>query len=429
MNYQDTISYMYQQLPMFQRIGATAMKHKLDNIRELCQYLGSPQDQFKSVHIAGTNGKGSTTHILASMLQEAGYKVGMYTSPHYKDFRERIKINGTYISETAVVEFVAKNKTLFENLQPSFFEITVALAFQYFATQKVDIAIIETGLGGRLDSTNIITPLLSIITNIGYDHQDLLGDTLPEIATEKAGIIKANIPVIIGEYHSETFPVFEDRAKMLNAPLQLVSEHLNIELIEHTENNAIYHVSDQHGESVYPNLKLDLLGKYQIHNLGNALLAAKKLNEENFTITKENIYTACANVTKLSRMLGRWQVLQQKPFVVCDSAHNKHGLQYVLPALEARNARQLHVVLGVVKDKKVDEILPLFPKSAKYYFCKANIPRGLNAEILREKAALFELTGTAYKSVQDAYQGALGDAHTEDCIFVGGSIFVVAEVI
>lgn len=429
MNYQETLSYLYTQLPMFQRVGKIAFKKDLGNIQKLCLHLEQPQEQFKTVHIAGTNGKGSTAHILASILQEAGYKVGLYTSPHYKDFRERIKIDGQYISETAVVKFVEQYRSFFEELKPSFFEITVALAFYYFEQEKVDIAIIETGLGGRLDSTNIVQPLVSIITNIGYDHQQFLGDTLPEIASEKAGIIKAKTPIIIGEFHLETLPVFKKKAKELNAPLQTVWEQLKIEYIEQKGHAAVYNVFGLNNTLRYKNLELGLLGAYQIHNLGNVLLGIDELKKQGFAISEQDVRQGCKKVVELSNIMGRWQILQDSPLVICDSAHNEHGLSYLFPALKAIKTQQLHIVLGVVNDKELNEILPLFPKNAKYYFCKANIPRGLDATELAEAAKSYKLYGEAFNSVQEAYKSALKNAAKEDTIFVGGSIFVLGEVI
>lgn len=429
MNYQETLDYLYTQLPMFQRVGAQAFKKDLGNIQKLCAHLRMPQKQFESVHIAGTNGKGSTAHILAAVLQEAGYKVGLYTSPHYKDFRERIKINGVYITEATIVEFVEQYQDFFEELKPSFFEITVALAFYYFAQEKVDIAIVETGLGGRLDSTNVLEPLLSIISNIGYDHQQFLGDTLAEIANEKAGIIKEQTPVIIGEFHSETLPVFRKKAVEMNAPLQTVWEHLKLDYLGQEGLSALYNVYDLDGNILYQDLALGLLGAYQIHNLGNILLAVEALKKQGFIITEQHVREACKNVVSLSNIVGRWQILQESPLVICDSAHNEHGLSYLMPALNQLKIAELHIVLGVVNDKELSKILPLFPKDARYYFCKADIPRGLDAKDLKTAAAVFELYGEAYSSVQSAYQAALQNAKKLDVIFVGGSIFVIGEVI
>lgn len=429
MNYQETIQYLFSQLPMFQRVGTKAFKKDLGNIVALCQHLNQPQKLFKSVHIAGTNGKGSTAHILAAILQTAGYKVGLYTSPHYRDFRERIKINGHYISEQAVVEFVANNKAYFETLKPSFFEMTVAMAFQYFAQEEVDIAIIETGLGGRLDSTNIIHPLLSIITNIGMDHEAMLGNTLALIAGEKAGIIKSNTPVLIGETHPETTPVFTQKAKQENAPITFVDQVVQATCIHQEHQKALYKVSS----SLYPlnfeQLSLDLTGNYQQHNLKNALLATCFLAQQGFQISKDHIHKACANIQKISKILGRWQILSHAPLTICDAGHNEHGLKYVSQALQQLKVPQLHIVLGMVQDKDLNKVLPLLPKEATYYFCKANIPRGLNAQALQQAAQQHQLEGTTYASVKEAFEQAQQQAQAADCIFVGGSIFVVAEVL
>ncbi|MGH1334555.1 MAG: bifunctional folylpolyglutamate synthase/dihydrofolate synthase [Aureispira sp.] len=429
MDYKATLAYLYDQLPMFQRVGKYAFKKTLDNIQALCAALGHPEQGFKSVHIAGTNGKGSTTHILAAMLQTAGYQVGVYSSPHYKDFRERVKINGAYISEQEVVDFIAQNKPLFEELQPSFFEMTVALAFDHFNRHQVDIALIETGLGGRLDSTNVLSPLLSIITNIGYDHEAQLGSTLPLIAGEKAGIIKKNTPVIIGETHEATTPVFINKATQEQAPIIFADQVVDIQLVEQQSTQNTYQVSSTFYPLNFPALSLDLQGSYQIHNLRTALLAAVTLRELGYPNTNQHLQDACANVQKISGLMGRWQVLSPSPLTLCDSAHNVDGLRYVMTALKQLKAPQLHVVFGTVKDKDWTKLWDLLPKEAQYYFCKANIPRGLDAQELQQRAAAEQLQGEAYPSVQMAFQAAQQQAHEKDVIFVGGSIFVVAEVL
>lgn len=429
MNYQETIQWLFSQLPMFQRVGSQAFKKDLGNITALCAHLGQPQNQFKSVHLAGTNGKGSTAHILSAILQTAGYKVGLYTSPHYRDFRERIKINGSYISEQAVVNFVDKNKTAFQEIKPSFFEMTVAMAFDYFHKEKVDIALIETGLGGRLDSTNVITPLLSIITNIGMDHEAMLGNTLPLIAGEKAGIIKSNVPVIIGESHPETAPVFIKKAKEENAAITFVDEVVQATLIERNHKKSFYSITSESYNLDFRELLFDLTGTYQIHNLKTALLATSFLVKENFTITPAHIRTACADVQNISKLLGRWQVLSESPLTICDSGHNGHGLQYTVNALEELNKEQIHFVFGTVNDKDLSMVFPLLPKNAIYYFCKANIPRGLDATALQQSAKEQGLNGRAYTSVQAAFEAAKVQAGANDCVFVGGSIFVVGEVL
>lgn len=428
--YATILQYMYQQLPMYQRVGATAFKKDLSNIKALCAALGNPEQQFRAIHIAGTNGKGSTGHLLSGILQAGGYKVGLYTSPHYRDFRERIKINGNYISKAAVVQFVEENKALFGEIRPSFFEITVALAFQYFAHQKVDIAIIETGLGGRLDSTNIIMPLLSVITNISFDHQQFLGDTLPEIASEKAGIIKANIPVIIGEEQAESSTVFEAKAQSLNAPLSYASQHIKVALLDSNLTHSYYKI-DKGDQLFFEKIKINLHGSFQTKNIATALHTIAILQQyyTDFKIDKKTIATAFEDLKKTTNYHGRWQLLGQNPTIIADSAHNEGGLKVVMAQLQTQSYQQLHIVLGTVKDKKLEKILKFFPKDAIYYFAKAAIPRGLEAKKLQTQAAELGLKGRAYVSVKNALQAAKRKAAKEDLIFVGGSIFVVAELI
>lgn len=406
MNYAETLDWMFNQLPMYQTQGATAYKKDLTNTILLMDYLKHPETNIKTIHVAGTNGKGSTSHLLASVLQEADYKVGLYTSPHLKDFRERIKINGENISEEFVCEFINKHKLFFEENQLSFFEMTVGLASDYFAKEEVDIAIIEVGMGGRLDSTNIITPLLSVITNIGLDHIQFLGNTLALIAGEKAGIIKHNIPVVIGEYTSETKPVFIAKSKQ--------------------ENASIYFASDLF-EDTYPSA---LIGDYQMHNKKSVLQTIKILQEvSDFKITEENCRKGFLNVIENTHLEGRWQILQEKPKVICDTAHNKDGLKIVLYQLQKESFSTLHIVLGFVNDKNLDEILPLFPKNAIYYFSKPDNFRGLDSVILQKKALEFGLIGDIYNSVRNAYETALQLANFDDVIYVGGSTFVVAEIL
>lgn len=406
MNYQETINWMFSQLPMYQTQGASAYKEDLTNTILLSKHLSHPERDLKCIHVAGTNGKGSTSHLLASVLQEAGYKVGLYTSPHLKDYRERIKINGKEISEKFVCEFISKNKSFFEENQLSFFEMTVGLAFEYFKKEKTDINIIEVGMGGRLDSTNIINPLISVITNIGLDHTQFLGNTLEAIAFEKAGIIKNNIPIIIGEYIKETKNVFLNKAKETNS--------------------EIFFASDLIAET-YPS---ELLGDYQIQNKKTVLQTIKILQSQNeFKISEENIKNGFQKVIKNTGLQGRWQQLKENPKVIYDTAHNSHGLKIVLNQIQNEKFEQLHIVLGVVNDKDLNEILPLFPKNAKYYFCKPNIPRGLNAEILQKKAADFQLNGKVYNSISNAYQEALKSSTKKDFIYIGGSTFVAAEVL
>ena len=405
MNYQETINWLFNQLPMYQLQGASAYKKDLTNTHLLIDYLDQPHQKLKCIHVAGTNGKGSTSHMLASILQEAGYKVGLYTSPHLKDFRERIKINGTEISEHFVCDFVSKHKPFFEANDLSFFEMTVGLAFDYFAKEKVDIAIIEVGMGGRLDATNIITPLVSVITNIGLDHTQFLGNTLAEVAHEKAGIIKPGIPVVIGEYTPETKTVFLAKAKECNSD--------------------IYFASDLPQETYAS----DLIGDYQIHNKKTVLQTITVLNsQKEFKIFHEDIKSGLLQVVKNTGLLGRWQQLGEFPKIICDTAHNKNGLEIVISQIKKETFNTLHFVLGVVNDKDLEEILPLFPKNAIYYFCKPNIPRGLDATILQKQALEFDLTGNTYDSVSEAYDESRNNATKNDFIFVGGSTFVVAEL-
>ncbi|MEP6259940.1 MAG: folylpolyglutamate synthase/dihydrofolate synthase family protein [Gillisia sp.] len=391
---------------MYQRIGAAAFKKDLSNTILLASHLGDPQYKFKSIHVAGTNGKGSVSHMLASVLQEAGYKVGLYTSPHLKDFRERIKINGKEIPEKAVIDFISENKAFFEANKLSFFEMTVGMAFDYFSREQVDIAVIEVGLGGRLDSTNIITPQLSVITNIGLDHTEILGNSLEEIAAEKAGIIKPGVPVIIGENQPETKGVFADTAARLNS---------EIIFAEDTETE---------------NLDSDLKGDYQVKNIKTVLTAIQQLNKNSsWNISQENIKQGLLKVKANTGLRGRWDILQLEPKVVCDTAHNAEGLIYALKQLANEKFETLHIVMGVVSDKDLDKILPLFPKNAKYYFCKPNVPRGMDAEILMGKSVEFGLKGQVYSSVSKAYEAALKKATQRDVIYVGGSTFTVAEII
>ena len=404
MNYQETTEWLFKQLPMFQMQGAIAYKKDLTNTHLLMDQLNHPELKFKSVHVAGTNGKGSTSSMIASILQEAGYKVGLYTSPHLKDFRERIRINGETISEDFVVDFVKNNKPFFEANALSFFEMTVGLAFDYFVKEQVDVAVIEVGMGGRLDSTNVITPLVSVITNIGFDHTQFLGDTLAKIAAEKAGIIKHNIPVVIGEYHQETYPVFQNKAAAEQAPI----------FFAHTAPEVTYPCA--------------LQGDYQKHNKKTVLQTIEVLRA-NFSISEAHLKAGFQNVIVNTGLLGRWQVLQEKPFAVCDTAHNAQGLAEVLAQIAQQDYDTLHVVLGVVNDKDLDTILPLFPKKAVYYFSKPNIPRGLDAAILQEKALSYGLAGQVYHSVPAAYEKALSRANSSDFIYVGGSTFVVAEIV
>ena len=390
---------------MYQRIGAAAYKVDVSNTLKLMAHLKEPQSSFKSVHVAGTNGKGSTSHMLASVLQDAGYKVGLYTSPHLKDFRERIKLNGKMIPEQKVVDFVENHRSFFEENQLSFFEMTVGLAFDYFKNEKVDIAIIEVGLGGRLDSTNVINPEVSVITNIGLDHTQFLGTTLAEIASEKAGIIKSKIPVVIGEAKPETTAVFIDKARKEKSPILFVEEE---EL---------------------PEFKTDLLGNYQIKNYKTAYATLGVLKQKGWGISNKNIENGFLNVAKNTGLQGRWQLLNKSPKVICDTAHNIEGLSLVLNQLKKEDFDQMHIVLGVVADKNLDAILPLFPKNAIYYFCKPAVMRGLAVAKLKQKARTYELIGKSYVTVSEAYKSAMTAAKAKDLIFIGGSTFVVAEIL
>ncbi|WP_243471008.1 bifunctional folylpolyglutamate synthase/dihydrofolate synthase [Winogradskyella sp. MH6] len=405
MKYIDTVNWMFQQLPMYQNKGKSAFKKDLSNTLKLSAHLNHPEQKFKSIHVGGTNGKGSTSHMLASILQEAGYKVGLYTSPHLKDFRERIRINGQVVSKQFVIGFIKRNKTFLESNNLSFFEMTVGMAFDYFAKQKVDIAIIEVGLGGRLDSTNIITPELSVITNIGFDHMQFLGTTLPEIASEKAGIIKPNIPVVIGETQPETENVFKNKAK---------------------ENNSEIYFADQLINEVFES---DLKGSYQEHNKKTVIQSVSVLRQLGYNISNSNLKKGLLNVVKNSGLQGRWQVLQQEPKIVCDTAHNKEGLSYTMQQLQAESYNNLHIVFGVVSDKDLDSIVSLLPKNATYYFCKPNVQRGLDEDLLKGYFLDKGFIGNSYSSVNEALHAAKLNADTDDLIYVGGSTFVVAEVL
>lgn len=403
--YQETLEWMFQQLPMFQRIGKKAFKKDLSNTLLLVEHLNHPENKFKSIHVAGTNGKGSVSHMLASVFQSAGFKTGLYTSPHLKDFRERIRINGRVIPKLDVVSFIEDNQTFLGDNHLSFFEMSVGMAFDYFEKQKVDIAIIETGMGGRLDSTNIITPELSVITNIGLDHTAFLGDNLTEIAGEKAGIIKENIPVVIGEKQKETEVVFKKASEKSNSNI-LFAEDFKFQK---------YHT--------------DLKGDYQKKNLHTVLTSIKVLKEKGWKLSEEAIINGLNNVKLHTGLQGRWELLREKPRVICDTAHNAEGLKYVLKQLQKESFTNLHIVLGMVNDKDLSSILPLFPKNAFYYYAKPDVPRGLEAENLKVQSEKMGLKGEAFSSVSKAYQAAVSGALDQDLVFVGGSNFTVAEII
>lgn len=395
---------MFNQLPMYQKVGASAYKKDITNTLVLAKHLNSPETKFKSIHVAGTNGKGSSSSMIASVLQEAGYKVGLYTSPHLKDFRERIKINGSEISEDFVIDFIAENKSFFEANQLSFFEMTVGLAFDYFAKMEVDVAVIEVGLGGRLDSTNIITPLVSVITNIGFDHVALLGDTYEAIASEKAGIIKPNVPVVIGQYISETKSVFINKALETNSEIVFASD-LN-----------------------FPEMTSDLLGNYQRHNI-KTVQATIVVLRNYFTISDENEIKGFKNVVKNTNLQGRWQILGNNPLIVADTAHNKDGLEIVFKQIFEQEFDKLFFVFGVVNDKDLSEVLPLLPKEAKYFIAKPDVQRGLEVFILAEKMRVFDFDFEICETISDAFFKAKRYANKQDMIYVGGSTFVVAEIL
>lgn len=406
------------------------MKKDLTNTKALCTHLGEPQTKFPSIHIAGTNGKGSTAHILCAIFQVAGLKTGLYTSPHYRDFRERIKINGKLVSKQFVNDFVENHGAFFEKLHPSFFEITVAMAFEYFAKEKVELAIVETGLGGRLDSTNVITPLISVITNIGYDHQQFLGDTLESIAGEKAGIIKPGIPVVIGEEQPQCREVFNKVAKEKASPVYFADRVYKAELQSRSQTHDMYLIK-KNGEVFLENLSVNVKGAFQQKNLQTVFQTIEVFNALNTAIKIEesHIREALHNLKTLTNFQGRWQQIGDKPTIICDSAHNEDGLKIAMQELQYYPHDQLHVVLGMVNDKTIDKMLNLLPKKAIYYFAKADIPRGLDANILKEKADEFSLNGQTYVSVETALSAAKKAASANDLIYVGGSTFVVAEVI
>jgi dihydrofolate synthase / folylpolyglutamate synthase len=427
MNYTETIAYLYARLPVFHRIGAAALKPGLQNITALCEALGNPQQQFKSIHIAGTNGKGSTSHLLAAVLQSAGYKVGLHTSPHLKSLTERFKINGQLAPESMVVDFVAQHWALIERIEPSFFEITVAMAFDYFARERVDIAVIEVGLGGRLDSTNILQPELSVITNISFDHTDLLGDTLPKIAFEKAGIIKVDTPVVVSETHPETAQVFRQKAQATNAPIDFAEDFYQVvhsQLAQGRREVTVCHTLT-HSTTTY---HLDLMGQYQLKNLLGVLQSVDVLRQMGHAIADEALRDGLAHCTRLTSFKGRWQVLQQNPTVVADVAHNPAGLAENVGQLAQYPYRQLHLVLGFAKDKDIVSILCLFPTDARFYFCSFDLPRAMSIEELVYISEQQNLSSSFYRDVNEALIAARLQATADDFIYVGGSTFVVAEV-
>ena len=435
MRYQETIDYLYTRLPMFSRIGAAAIKPNLDNTIAICKFLGHPEKKIKTIHIAGTNGKGSTSHMLASIFQEAGYKTGLYTSPHLYDFRERIKVNGQMCSQDFVIDFTNKIKPCIEKIEPSFFEITVGMAFDYFAEEKVDIAIIETGLGGRLDSTNVIEPELSIITNIGFDHMALLGNTLEAIAFEKAGIIKKDTPVVIGAIDTATKKVFEEKANKENAPIYFAENFIEFKSFQNNWQNALFefnqpliHLLDA---PIFPKkftVECDLPAKYQAKNLKAVLVAAQLLSTMGWKLTASKVVKALSQIKKNNGLMGRWECIQDSPRVILDVAHNEHGVHALLEQLASLQYQQLHIVTGMVKDKDVQSVLKLLPKNALYYFTQSHIPRALPVEELAAQANEIGLNGTNFEDVNIALSEAIKKANHNDLILVIGSVFLVAEV-
>jgi dihydrofolate synthase / folylpolyglutamate synthase len=427
MTYQETLNYLYSSLPMFSRVGSPAYKKDITNTVKLCEAVGNPQTKFKSVHIAGTNGKGSTSHMLAAVLQEAGYKTGLYTSPHLKDFRERIRLNGSMVREQFIIDFVENIKSVSEAIQPSFFELTVAMAFSFFAQEQVDVAVIETGLGGRLDSTNVITPELSIITNIGYDHQNILGDTLGQIAFEKAGIIKPGVPVVIGETQQEITEVFDLAASRTGSQIEFADKKYIVTQLENDFRKVDFKVVEIHTNKSFE-ISCDLLGTYQRKNIATVLNAVSVLRQRNFQITEQALRSGLAQVRRLTGLRGRWDIIGEKPTVVLDVAHNVDGIKQVLEQLKSIDHSNLHVVFGTVKDKDVNAVLSMLPKDARYYFANADIPRALPAHELQKAAEQHGLKGSSFNKVIEAFQAAKQSAELSDLILVCGSVFVVAEI-
>jgi dihydrofolate synthase/folylpolyglutamate synthase len=424
MTYQETIDYLFNSTPLFQNVGKDAYKEGLENTHLLDEHFGHPHRQFKTIHVAGTNGKGSCSHTLAAILQSAGYKVGLYTSPHLVDFRERIRINGTPVSEAYVIDFVENHRAFFEPLHPSFFELTTAMAFNYFAEQQVDVAVIEVGLGGRLDCTNIIRPDLCVITNISFDHVQFLGDTLAKIASEKAGIIKEGIPVVIGETTPETKPVFAEKAIQVNAPIHFAEEEqFLLESSINEQGKRIYQTKE------YADLEGELGGLCQIKNTNTLLSAIRILQDIGYNINDTHVREGFAHVCSLTGLMGRWQKILETPVAYCDTGHNKAGIQYIVEQLSRQTYRQLHIVMGMVNDKDISGVLAMLPKDAIYYFTKASVSRALNENEVKRLAGEAGLEGNTYPSVKDAFEAAQASAHPDDFIFVGGSTFIVADLL
>lgn len=427
MDYNQSLDYLYSQLPMFQRLGAAAYKADLSNTINLCKILNNPERKFPSIHIAGTNGKGSVSHIIASVLQTAGFKTGLYTSPHLKDFRERIRINGKKIPKHIVSDFVIKNKTSFEAIKPSFFEYTFGMAISWFASENVDIAIMETGMGGRLDSTNVVNSVLSIITNIGLDHTQFLGDTLEKIAAEKAGIIKTGVPLIIGETNEATDAVFTGFAKKLKTEIFFADTDFEIRNALNTNKTLTFDMY-KGGHIYLENIYTDLTGTYQLKNIITAIKALEVFSERN-PVSLNHIIKGLSDIKKNTGLKGRWQILQKKPLSICDTAHNVEGISIIISQIKSISFNKLHFVIGMVSDKNIQSILSLLPKNALYYFCKADVPRALEVIELQKAATRSGLHGQSYSSVREAYKSAQSNANKEDLIFIGGSTFVVAEVL
>lgn len=423
MNYEETLEYLYKQLPVFQQIGSAAYKPGLQNSEALDRYFGHPHRKFRTIHIAGTNGKGSVSHLLAAILQLNGYKTGLYTSPHLIDFRERIRINGAPISQEEVIRFAEKHLAPTLHIRPSFFELTMMMAFNYFAQQQIDVAVIEVGLGGRLDSTNIITPDLCVITNISYDHVQMLGDTLPKIAREKAGIIKSGIPVVIGEAQGDVKQVFIDRAQAVNAPIYFAEECIRF-------TSAVQHPDSWEFDSPqFPHLVGELSGLCQEKNAATVLATVAQLRDLGYRISDESVYEAFAHVTRLTGLMGRWQQLKSSPRLICDTGHNTGGIQYIVRQLQNEQYNTLRIVIGMVNDKDISGVLSMLPKDAVYYFTRASIPRALPQDQLEALALKAGLSGKSYPSVQQAVESAQKESRPDDLIFVGGSTFIVADLL
>lgn len=423
MNYTETIEYLYNQLPVFQHVGKSAYKEGLENTLALDEYFGHPHKKFRSIHVAGTNGKGSTSHLIAAILQSAGHKVGLYTSPHLLDFRERIRINGAMMDKDFVVSFVEKHRSNYEPTRPSFFELTTMMAFDYFAQQEVDFAVVEVGLGGRLDSTNIISPILSIITNISLDHTQYLGNTLEKIAFEKAGIIKPDTPVVIGEAEGEVRKVFEDKASLENTSILFAEDICPVKSSDRINGKYVFQAEN------YPDLTGELGGLAQLKNANTVLTTVAELINLGIRIPDNAVYEGFSSVTKLTGLMGRWQIIHQHPSIVCDTGHNVGGIQYIVEQLKNESYQKLHMVFGMVNDKDINSVLVMLPKNAIYYFTKANIARALDEKDLEKQAEVYGLHGKTFPSIKDAVEKAIAEAAAEDFVFIGGSNFVVAEAL